>query len=118
MEALGLMLVVYLVVVTLLFIVPIWKLYEKAGQPGWAVLVPFYNIIIWLRIIGKPWWWLLLMMIPYVGIIWSIWSINLLVKRFGKSEGYTVGVIFLGFIFLPMLGYGSSKYIPLEKTEE
>ena len=117
MGTLGLMLVVYLVVATLLFIVPMWKLYAKAGQPGWAVLVPFYNIIIWMRIIGKPWWWLLLMMIPYVGIIWSIWSINLLVKRFGKSEAYTVGVIFLGFIFLPMLGYGSSKYIPLENTE-
>ena len=115
MEALGLMLVVYLVAIIFLFIVPIWKLYEKAGQPGWAVLVPIYNIIIWLRIIGKPWWWLLLMMIPYVGLIWSIWSINLLVKRFGKSEGYTVGIIFLGFIFVPMLGYGSSKYIPLEK---
>jgi len=105
-------------IIIVCYLIPMWKIYERAGQPGWAVLVPIYNMLIWLRIIGKPWWWVLLMMIPYVNIIWVIWATNLLVKRFGKSEGFTVGMIFLPFIFWPILGYGDSKYIPLEKTEE
>jgi len=88
-----------------------WKVYTKAGQPGWAVLIPIYNMYILLKITGKPWWWLLLMLIPYVGIIWAIWNINLLSKSFGKSIGFTFGLLFLGIIFWPILGFGSAKYI-------
>jgi len=84
-----------------------WVLYEKAGKPGWAVLLPFYNILVMLEIIGKPWWWLLLMIIPYIGGIWAIWSFNLFIKSFGKTEGYTIGCLFLPFIFLPMLAFGN-----------
>ena len=87
-----------------------WRVFEKVGKPGWAVLVPIYNIVVLLEIIKKPWWWILLMLIPYVGLIWSIWSINLLSKSFGKDEGYTVGMLFLPFVFLPMLGFGEAEY--------
>ena len=71
------------------FIIPIasyWKIFEKAEQPGWAALIPIYNLIILMKIINKPWWWALLCIIPYLGIIWIIWSNNLMVKRFGKTE--------------------------------
>jgi hypothetical protein len=88
-----------------------WKIFEKAGKPGWASIVPIYNIIVMLEIIGKPWWWLLLMMIPYVGIIWYIWSLNLTSKSFGKTESFTVGLVLLGIIFIPVLGFGDAKYI-------
>ncbi len=105
----GIVMVIYIAIVVLL-IASGWKIFEKAGQPGWAVLIPIYNTIILLKIIGKPWWWLFLMLIPYVGAVWGIWSINLLSKSFGKSEGYTVGLILLGIVFFPMLAFGDAQY--------
>mgnify|MGYP001466192877 CR=1 FL=1 len=97
-----------------LIIIPIWCIYEKADKPGWAAIIPIYNSLVWFEIINKPWYWLLLICIPYIGLIWSVWSINLLVKRFGYSEGFTVGVLFLPFIFLPIIAFGNSKYIPVD----
>ena len=96
--------------IILLVIIANWKIYEKANQPGWACIVPVYSTLVLLRIVGKPWWWLLLLIIPYIGLIWHIWTVNLLSKKFGKDEGFTIGLIFLPFIFYPILGFGNSKY--------
>ncbi len=87
-----------------------WKAFKKAGQPGWACIVPIYNLYIMLKIGGKPGWWLLLFLIPVVNVVFAIWSINMISKSFGKDEGFTVGLIFLGFIFWPILGYGDAVY--------
>lgn len=87
-----------------------WKIYTKSGQEGWTCLIPIYNYIILLKIVGKPWWWLLLMMIPFAGIVWSVWTMNLLSKSFGKEEGFTVGMVLLPFVFFPILGFGSAEY--------
>ncbi len=87
-----------------------WKAYEKAGQPGWACIIPVYNFYILLKIGGKPWWWLLLMLIPIVNLVYAIWLTNMVSKSFGKDEGFTVGLIFLGFIFWPILGFGNAIY--------
>ena len=96
----------------ILLIVSYWKLYEKAGKPGWAAIVPIYSNLVLLEIIRKPWWWLLLMLIPLVNIVFYVWSINLFVKSFGKSEGYTVGVLLLPYVFLPMMAFDkSTRYI-------
>ena len=97
-------------ILILIVLVSQYKLFKKANESGWAAFIPIYNMIIWLRIINKPWWWLLLMIIPYAGLIWSIWATNLLVKKFGKDEGFTIGIIFLPFIFFPILAFGSSKF--------
>ena len=70
--------------IIILMIVSMWIIFTKAGQPGWTVLVPVYNLIIFIRIIQKPWWWILLWMIPYANLIWIIWGWNLLVKKFGN----------------------------------
>ncbi len=94
----------------LIIIIAGWKIFEKAGKPGWAVIVPIYNILVWAEIAKKPMWWGLLTLIPYVGIVWSIWLTNLVSKGFGKGVGYTLGMIFLPFIFLPMLAWGDAKY--------
>lgn len=85
-----------------------WKIFEKAGQPGWTVIIPIYSAYILTKIIGKPWYWVLLMCIPYVGSIWGIWAINLLSKSFGKDVGFTLGLIFLGFIFAPIMAFDKS----------
>ena len=102
---------VYGFVVFIVVLAAVWRIFEKAGKPGWAAIIPFYNVIILLEIVGKPWWWLLLMIfVPLGNIIWGIWTTNLLSKSFGKDEGYTVGLIFLPFIFLPILGFGNAEY--------
>ncbi|MCX6858517.1 MAG: DUF5684 domain-containing protein, partial [Verrucomicrobia bacterium] len=59
----------FAIAIIVFLIVSIWKLHTKAGQPGWAVFVPIYNAIVWLRICGKPGWWVLLLIIPVVNLI-------------------------------------------------
>lgn len=103
--------IVIILVFLVFMIAALWKIYTKAGQPGWAAIIPFYNIYILLKIVGKPGWWLILMIIPVVGIVFSIWTYNMLSKSFGKDEGFTVGLILLGIIFFPILGFGPAKYL-------
>ena len=88
-----------------------WKIYTKAGQPGWACIIPIYNYYILLKIVGKPGWWLLLLLIPFVNIIFAIWVTNMLSKSFGKDEGFTVGLLLLGIVFYPILAFGSARYL-------
>ncbi len=96
--------------IAILLIISFWKIFTKAGKPGWASIIPIYNVIVFLEIIGKPWWWLLLYLIPVVNIIFGIWALNLLSKSFGKEVGFTIGLIFLSIIFIPILGLGSAAY--------
>lgn len=82
-----------------------WILFEKANKPGWAVLVPIYNLIVFLEIINKPWFWIILMLIPFVNFIWVIWASNLFAKRFGDGIGGTISFILIPFIYLPLLAF-------------
>ena len=100
----------FLLLLFVVIIVANWKIYEKAGQPGWASIIPIYNMYILLKIVGKPTWWLILMIIPVVNIVFIIWAINMLSKSFGKDEGFTVGLLLLGFVFYPILGFGDAQY--------
>lgn len=104
---------IYLFVVLAIAIVMViaqWKIYSKADKPGWACIVPIYNMVVLLEIVGKPTWWVLLYLIPGVNVVIAIWVTNLLSKSFGQSEGFTVGLIFLGVIFYPMLAFGDYQY--------
>jgi hypothetical protein len=98
-------------IVWLISVIGMWKMYEKAGKPGWASIIPIYNVIVWLEIIGKPVWWLVMLIIPCVNIIFAIWMINLLAKSFGQTEGFTIGLLLLPFIFYPLLGFGNYRYV-------
>ncbi len=106
----GIYFVLWLAIFVLMF-VSYWKIFTKAGKPGWAIIIPIYNIIVLLEIVGKPLWWIILFLIPGVNIVFFIWTINMLSKSFGKNEGFTVGIIFLSFIFIPILGLGDAKYL-------
>jgi hypothetical protein len=110
----------YLVIVipiVLIAIVAIWRVFTKAGQPGWAVLIPFYNLYILTQVVKRPGWWMLLYfasIIPVVGslavlFVSSIDSLRL-AKLFGKSSGFGVGIILLGVVFLPILAFGDADY--------
>jgi len=87
-----------------------WRVFSKAGQPGWACLIPIYNIIVLLQIAGRPVWWFLLMFIPFVNIIVAFVMVMDIARAFGKSAGFGLGLFFLGFVFYPILGFGSAEY--------
>jgi len=110
----------YLVIVipiVLIAIVAIWRVFTKAGQPGWAVLIPFYNLYVYSQVVKRPGWWMLLYfasIIPVVGslavLFVSIIDNLRLAKLFGKSSGFGVGIILLGVVFLPILAFGDADY--------
>ena len=91
-------------------IAALWKVFSKAGQPGWAAIIPIYNIYVMCKIAGRPGWWLLLMLIPFVNFIIAIILNVDIAKRFGKGVGFAVGMTLLPFIFWPILGFGSAQY--------
>jgi hypothetical protein len=98
--------------VVLILIISMWKIFTKAGKPGWAAIVPIYNLIVLLEIGCKPIWWFILMLIPFVNIIILIILLVEIAKRFGKGVGFAIGMLILPFIFYPMLAFGDSKYTP------
>ena len=99
----GLVFLILIIVV----IIGACKVISKAGQPGWAAIVPIYSFVVLLKIIDKPVWWLLLMIfVPFFIIIPFIE----LAKKFGKGVGFGLGLAFFGFIFFPMLGFGDAQY--------
>ncbi len=99
----GLALVVFL-------IAAFWKVFTKAGEPGWAAIVPIYNIIVLLKICGKPLWWIILFLIPVVNFVIALLVSISLAKSFGKGTGFGIGLFLLGFIFYPVLAFGDAKY--------
>jgi hypothetical protein len=97
--------------IVVLEIVALWFIFEKAKEPGWAAIIPIYNYLIVIKIAGKPWWFLLLFLIPLVNLVIYIIVLHGLSKSFGKDAGFTVGLFFLRFIFLPILGFGKAQYV-------
>jgi hypothetical protein len=95
-------------VYTILIIAAWWKIFSKAGQPGWAAIIPIYNWIVWCKIVGRPAWWVLLLLICFP-IFFIILSIDL-AKSFGKGVGFAIGLILVSIIFFPILGFGSATY--------
>jgi len=113
MEVSGLIVSLWVIglIIAILLITSRWRIFTKANQPGWASIVPIYNALIFLRIIGKPWWWILLFCIPIVNIVFLVWAANLLSKSFGKGEGFTLGLIFIPFVFELILAFGELEYL-------
>jgi hypothetical protein len=95
--------------IIIVFIASMWKIFVKAGKPGWAAIIPIYNLIVLLEVVGRPMWWILIYLIcsPVAAIIISLD----LAKSFGKDIGFGIGLIILPIIFYPMLGFGSATYV-------
>ncbi|EDY15766.1 hypothetical protein CfE428DRAFT_6712 [Chthoniobacter flavus Ellin428] len=102
---------VIILVLAVLMIAGLWKMFTKAGEPGWAAIIPIYNLIVMLKIAGKPLWWIILLIIPIVSLVVGIMVAVSLARAFGKGGGFAVGMIFLPFIFYPILGFGSATYV-------
>ena len=104
-----LMMVIWLAIVVFL-VASLWKVFSKAGEPGWAAIIPIYNLIVLIKIAGKPLWWIVLFIIPLVNVVAAILVAVALAERFGKGVGFAVGLIILPFIFYPILGFGDARY--------
>jgi hypothetical protein len=91
-------------------IASMWRVFEKASQPGWACLIPVFNCYVILKIAGKPGWWLWLMFIPIVNVVITFLAMDSLAQRFGRSTAFALGLVVLPYVFIPMLGFGGSEY--------
>jgi hypothetical protein len=104
----GLAGMMFLMVPMLVMIIAVWKVFTKAGKPGWAIFIPIYSNIVMLEIIGQPWTRLLWYLIPFYGLYLAIVDLNALSKSFGKGIGMTILMIFgIGWL---ILGFGSAQY--------
>lgn len=99
-----------IVVFVIIMLATMWRIFTKAGKPGWAAIIPIYNTLVLLEIVGRPWWWIFLFLIPVVNVIVSVVVYYDLVKAFGKGVGYLLLLLFLPIIGFPMLAFGSAKY--------
>lgn len=108
MAAMGTVMFVYGAIL-LLLVISMWKIFTKAGKPGWAAIIPIYNCIVLLEIVGKPVWWIILLMIPFVNIIFMIILSHRLSLVFGKGIGTTI--LLLLVIGYPILAFGSAQYL-------
>lgn len=101
--------IVYLAVI-IFEIAALWKVFTKAGQPGWGAIIPIYNTYLLCKVAGKPGWWTILFFIPFVNIVMAVIVWHEISKAFGHGAGFTVGLVLLSFIFVPILGFGSDQY--------
>ena len=109
--AMGLFFWILSMALGILKIVSLWKIFKKAGKPGWASIVPIYNIYIMCEIAEKEWWYILLLCVPFVNIYVMIVLYNGMAKKFGKSGGFVVGMILLPVVFFPMLAFGKDATV-------
>lgn len=98
-------------IVAVLAIAGMWKVFVKAGKPGWAAIIPIYNAVVLLEIAGKPIWWIILLLIPCVNVVVAFIVMIALAERFGKGAGFGIGLALLGFVFFPILGFGDARYL-------
>jgi hypothetical protein len=95
---------------TIVIFAGFWKTFEKAGEPGWAGIVPIYNLYVLVRISGNAWWWFLLFFIPIINFFATVKiSINV-AGKFNRGILFGLGLMFLSFIFYPVLGFGDYQY--------
>jgi hypothetical protein len=93
-----------------LWVLGMWCVFAKAGEDGWKAIIPIWNTIVLLRIVGRPVWWIILFIIPIVSFIVWIIVANDLSKSFARGVGTTIGLILLAPIFTMILGFGSAEY--------
>lgn len=101
---------VFIILFAIVIIASLWIVFTKAGEPGWAAIVPIYNYMVLARIGGKPEWWGLLMLIPFVNLIVAIIILMEVARAFGKGSGFGLGLVFLGFIFFPILAFSDAQH--------
>lgn len=108
--AVGLVILIVPLAIVVAIIAGMWKAFAKAGQPGWAAIIPIYNVYVMLKIGDDPVWWLIGLFIPFVNLIVIILVSIHIAEAFGQGAGFGLGLAFLGFVFWPLLGFGDYTY--------
>lgn len=99
-----------IVVIYIISLFGTWKMYKKAGYPGWGCLIPLYNrYCVYEMAMGKGWWFIL-EAIPLVNIAVRVFLCMRLAEAFGRGTGFTFGLYFLEPIFMMILGFGDARY--------
>ncbi len=101
---------VWLAIVVVL-VAAYWRIFAKAGRPGWASLIPIYNAVTLLHITGRSGWWLLGMCVPLLNIFVFIRLVFELAGAFGRGFGFGFGLLLLSPVFVPVLAFGGSRYV-------
>lgn len=96
--------------ICILMIVSMWKIFKKAGKPGWASIIPIYNIVVLFQVAGLSPWLILLMFIPFANFVIIFLAYIRLAKAFGKGVGFGLGLLFLNIIFMPILAFSNTEY--------
>jgi len=109
-DVMGAAVAVATLALALLVVVSTWKVFEKAGEPGWASLIPIYNVYVMLKIGNNPGWYLVLLLVPVVNLFVTGKLFVDLARSFGKGIGWGLGLWILPFVFFPMLGFGGANY--------
>ena len=107
----GVVMAIFYFAIIALMLVSMWKIFVKCEKPGWACLVPIYNIITMLDIAGKPAWYILLFLVPFANIYVMWVCYDGMAKKLGKSTGFTVGMILLPIIFFPILAFSKTNSV-------
>lgn len=102
---------IIVLIVAVLMIVAMWKIFTKADEPGWASIVPIYNLYVMYKISFGNGWLFLLTLVPFVGAVMAIIMCFKLSKAFGHGVGFGFGLLFLSPIFYLILAFGSSDYV-------
>ena len=96
---------------SIFFIVSMWKVYAKAGRPGWGCLIPIYNLYLLLRMAGMSGWWLLACFVPLLNLVPTFMIPFGVAKNFEKGVGFGVGILLLPIVFYPILAFGEARFV-------
>ncbi|MFB6296405.1 MAG: DUF5684 domain-containing protein [Halobacteriales archaeon] len=88
----------------------VWKTFRKANYPGWAAVVPIYNVYVMLEIGDEEWWWVLVLFVPVLNIYAAYRAVAGVSEAFDRGTGFALGLLVAGFVFWPLLGFGGYSY--------
>jgi len=93
-----------------LIFVGLWKVFEKAGKPGWAAIIPIYNLYVLVKVSGNAWYWFALFFVPVINFFATLKVSIDIAGKFNKGILFGLGLTFISFIFYPLLGFGGYQY--------
>jgi Family of unknown function (DUF5684) len=103
--------IIVAIAAALVYLVASWRIYTKAGEPGWTAIVPIVSTLYLLKIVGRPFWWFFILLIPFAGMVFGIVALHDLSPSFGHGSWFTTGLLFLPFIFWPVLAFSGARYV-------